>query len=91
MNQVQKIGLFVGTALAGVLMVLHAPWSGYVVEGKPLIFAGTVIPASSLPFSVWYTTGPLFPWFGALSNFLWCLGAVVALSAFFVWLFKSPR
>ena len=75
MNSVQRIGLFLGAAAIIALVVLHSPWNGYFEIGDSILD--------------WTAQEPMVFWLRKVSNVLALIAGVSALTAVFIYLFKS--
>lgn len=92
MNNIQRAGAFVTVTLVVAIVVLHAPWEGYITTSYSQGL-GLSIPASftELSFLDWRSTAPVVFWFGPVLHVLVALLCVGLLSAAWHYLFRSSQ
>jgi len=98
MNHKQNAAIFFATLLLAILLVLHSPWTGYddgsrycvscIADGTP-DYLRAAFPV--LPFWEWKSMQPIVPWFGILLNVMISVSLIIGLTAFWCYLYRSPR
>jgi hypothetical protein len=95
----QRLGIFIGAALAVAVLVVHNPFNGYQTvwtwsqDGHcgPNINFCTEINSSPLDFTDWTSKEPLIPWMGNIIHFLSVEAAITVLTVLWVSLSRADQ
>jgi hypothetical protein len=96
-NSKQRIAVFIGAALIALVIVFHAPWTGYIkaqayMTQLPVPTSTGIVAveqSSPLPFTSWHTAQPLVEWLGSWVAAITLIGLIVGLVGLWCFLNRS--